>query len=515
MAVHPSHGTSHGSPALQVPFLLPAGEPLAMCTPAEWGLVSLGRSAVVDLPGQFFDLSEIGECLAVWPEKLTRWPRYTDTGDNGGGLDNHFQGFQRLRTPGYCVVTGGDPHEPVSNLFIVRMGSRGTSAIWGSNLKDGPLPPREDRCVARLDIDSTFWHAGGMAQLGDVLAIPLENSDGAGSRVEFIEVREPTRPTVLGCAIDRPGVKGGAVALTRLDDGRFVAAVWSDSESRKPEKHMDLYISESTSLLGAQWHGPFCHTTAIEAIPKFQTICFLRDRDENGSATDLYMLGFENEAEIAPKPKGPHHGILYHVTLPAEVGGTGDRLEFQQVASPKNFQCTADFADMDAATGVYVSPSGVLAVYCAHHFTRRGPHNKFLIRFQEFYSTGPGSADASVNSLSDSRIELFDSPGLAGEPLTLIGDRAAVDDFEAIFINGKPFSKRVSSVRCRLAKGFAFVLYRDRRRKGGGALAIEGRGSPVVIERLADHGFDDTARSCGVVATNIARNLKDITWIAE
>lgn len=494
-------------------MLFPAGEPLNLCTPAEWALVSLGRSAVLDLPGQFFDIDEVGDRLAVWPAGLTNFPRYTDTGDNNGGLDNHFQGFQRLRTPGFAAVTGGDPHAPMSHLFIVGMGSRGTSAIWGSNLSSGPLPPVEDKCVARVNLNDTLWHAGGMAQLGDVLAIPAENSDAGGSRIEFLEVRDPTRPTVLGCAIQRPGVKAGAVALTRLDDDRFVVAVWSDSEKTAPEKHMDLYITHGTTLLGATWQGPFCFTSEVASIPKFQTVTFLWDTNEQGQKTDLYLLGFENEALIAPKPAGPHRSILYHVTLPTQVGGPGPTLDLQQVGTQKTFQCVADFADMDAATGLHVSPSGVLGVYCAHHFTRRGHDDKFLLRFQEFFSSGPISADAPVHSLGDSRIHLFDQPDLAGDPLRLIGDRAAVNDFSKIFKDGQPFSQRVSSVRCRLAAGFAFVVFRAKDQKGAAPLAIEGLGTPVTVANLATVGFDDTARSCAVMAARTARNLPGVIWI--
>jgi hypothetical protein len=283
-------------------------------------MTSVAGDEVVDLPGQFFGAAEIGERLAVWPNRLANWPRYTDTGDNGGGLDNHFQGFQRLGVPGYAVLSGGDPHAPRSHLFVMRMASRGSAAMWGSNLLESSLPPANDVFVSRLDLNATLWHAGGMALLGDVLAIPIENSDAGGSRVEFLDLRDPTRPTDLGSGISRRGAKAGAVALTRMEDGRFLAAVWSDSEKVAPEKHLDLYLSADASLLRTTWSTPFCFTTEVAAIPKYQTVSLLWNLDERGDRTDLYLLGFENRADKAPDPRGPNYGDIYHVTLPRELG---------------------------------------------------------------------------------------------------------------------------------------------------------------------------------------------------
>lgn len=477
-------------------------------------MISVIGDDVVDLPGQFFGAAEIGERLAVWPKGLAQWPRYTDTADNQGGVDNHFQGFQRLGTPGYAVISGGDPHAPRSHLFVMRLASRGAAAMWGSNLLLGSLPPAEDGFVARIDLNPTLWHAGGMALLGDVLAVPIENSDAGGSRVEFFGFRDPTRPTDLACGIARPGVKAGAVALTRMEDGRFLVGVWSDSELRPPQQHLDFYMSTSTSLLGTGWNGPFCFTIEVARLPKYQTIALLWNLDELGERTDLHLLGFENGAKFPPDPAGPNYGHIYHVSLPRELGGFSDTLELEGLDPPKLFHCVDGFSDMDAATGVYRSPTGILGVYCAHHHVRRGERNKFLARFQEYMSTGPSIGTFPPASLGESRIELYDLTGFRGEPLLLLSGQARIDDLDTVQVHGQPFARRISSLRCVIPPGFAFVLYRDFDQKGVNPLVIEG-GSPIVeVPDLAAHGFSNAALSCALVALRAARQLVDATWIS-
>ena len=410
------------------------------------------------------------------------------------------------------MLSGGDPHTPRSHVFVMRMASRGSAAMWGSNLLQSSLPPVEDVFVGRIDLNATLWHAGGLALLGDVLAVPIENSDAGGSRVEFLNLRDPHRPTNLGSGIARKGVKAGAVALTRMEDGRFLAAVWSDSERTAPAQHLDLYRSTGTTLLRTGWEGPFCFTREVAAVPKFQTVTLLWNVDEGGVRTDLYLLGFENGAKAAPDPRGPNYGRIYHVTLPDELGGGGDTLELMDIGE-REFRCAEAFADMDAASGVYRSPTGTLGVYAAYHFVKRGEGNKFFARFQEYMSSGPAVGRFAPASLSDSRIELYDLPGLQGDPLLLLSGQARIDNLDTVQVHGKPFANRISSLRAFIPAGFAFVLYREFNQQGARPLAIEGGAAVVELLDLADHAFSDAARSCAVVAIRAARQLEDATWI--
>lgn len=493
-------------------MLHPGGVPIVRCTSSEWDLTSTAGDRIANLPAQFGNLSADGERLALWPTKLIPSPRYTSTPANALGRDNHFQGIQRLRLPGVAVISGGDPHTPMAHLFVVALPSRGAAAEWGSNLAEQTLPPLDDKVVLRLDLNATLWHAGGMALLGDVLAIPVENSDGGGSRIEFLNLRDPRRPTDLGSGISRPGAKAGAVALTRLPDGRYLAAVWSDSESAAPSKHLDFYRSNLPTLLAATWSGPNCVTDPVQGLPSFQTIALLWDTAANGSERRLYLAGFENAKDIAPDPEGPNRGELHEVTLPDDQDDNGSGFGLREEAV-KIFTCLPNFADMDAGTGIFRSEAGVLAVYCVYHHIMRGPKNQMLARFQEYFSRPENGEDTPVTSLAHSRVELFDQAGLGGAPLLLTGGALEIPDLDAANIRGAPIPRRASSLRVRLPDGFALVLYRETRKKGKRPLGVRGTGATVEVPRLADHDFENLARSCSVVARRVAEELEGIRFV--
>jgi hypothetical protein len=201
------------------------------------------------------------------------------------------------------------------------------------------------------------------------------------------------------------------------------------------------------------------------------------------------------------------------VLLPGHLGGPDASLELQQVDEPKVFECEESFADMDAGTGTYVNADGTLAVYCAHHFIREADGGRFTMRFQEFFSTGP-IADAPVAAVEESRVQLFDQPNLVGEHLLLAGPhQARVNDLDTVLVRGKPFSKRISSLRCRLPDGFALVLYREPKCRGARPLVVGGGGGSLEIANLGDHDFNDLARSCAIVATRVASNMEDAQWV--
>jgi hypothetical protein len=378
----------------------------------------------------------------------------------------------------------------------------------------GSHPPDEDRLVTRIDLHGTLWHGGGMALLGDILAVPIENSDGGGSRIEFLCCTNPEHPTAIPCGIDRGAAKAGAVAMARLPDGRILVAVWSDSELQSPKKHLDLYVSETDCLMDGRWEGPFCYTHEVDAIPKFQTIALLWDLDDRGQRTDLYLIGFENCADLAPNADGPHEGRLYHVVLPAEAGGAGSTLELTQVGEAKQFHCSSDFSDMDAATGIHVCADGTLVIYCAHHFLRETDpgKRKYVMRFEEFASSTPNPGP--IAAIEEARVVLFDLKGFGGDRLTLFGASAArVDDLDLLLVRGKPFSQRISSISCQLPRGFVLAVHREPGFRGNSPLVIPGTGDPVLVADLADHGFTDLARSCRIVASGVARQWGDAKWV--
>jgi hypothetical protein len=94
-----------------------------------------------------------------------------------------------------------------------------------------------------------------------------------------------------------------------------------------------------------------------------------------------------------------------------------------------------------------------------------------------------------------------------------LSGQARIDDLDTVQVRGQPFARRISSIRCVIPAGFAFVLYREFDQKGSNPLVIEGGSATVEIPDLAAHDFSDAARSCALVALRAARQLEDATWI--
>lgn len=350
----------------------PKAYPPSPALPDSDGAVELLPQEAEDLERQFELLPETGDHLACWPNDQVRWPRYVRTGDNAGGADNHFQGAQRLRDGPHFVVSGSDPAEPMSHLFVVRMASRASTSRWGTNL-NGKAPPAED-CIARtVGLDGRLWHAGGMAVLGDVLAVPVESSKLKCSEIRFLDVRHPESPAALsGWTIDRPEAKAGAVAVTRLPDGRMLVAAWSTSEpSPRDTKHLDCYVSTDADPLQPRFALRERLVAEVAHLPDFQTVCFVWHvpPDRASAGRQLYLIGFENTGAANPDFPGANRALLYRVELSSLLGGPANRAATTlPVVDEEVFRCRERFCNMDAGTGVFIGADGKLTVYSTFHF---------------------------------------------------------------------------------------------------------------------------------------------------
>jgi hypothetical protein len=103
-----------------------------------------------------------GEYLNAWDGGAFPRFRYTSTKHNGLGLNNHFQGMLRLRNGPYAAISGSDPHETMSHLFVLKLGSKIAcgSGPWRSNTLPGD-PLVRDSAVVTLELDTVLWHPGG------------------------------------------------------------------------------------------------------------------------------------------------------------------------------------------------------------------------------------------------------------------------------------------------------------------------------------------------------------------
>src|SRR5574341_496240 len=190
--------------------------------PATTATICDTNPMIADVEKTFAQIKTKGDYMAAWAGGYIQKPWYTTSIKNKIGFRNHFQGVQRLRHANYVVISASNPNEPMSNLFVVKMGSRKEHGNWASNIVNDGKPPPEDTIVKKLDLDSTMWHAGGLGTLGDILAVPIYGGKPLQGKIRFYDMRNPEQPQKLGVEIDRPGRKAYAATLTRLPKNQLM-----------------------------------------------------------------------------------------------------------------------------------------------------------------------------------------------------------------------------------------------------------------------------------------------------
>ncbi|MFQ5799548.1 MAG: hypothetical protein ACE5H0_12770 [Bacteroidota bacterium] len=347
-----------------------------------------------DVVSAFEAVPSDGERLAFWSGDVDDqsgpipWPRYTNTASNSLGFNNHFQGVQRLRNSSYLAVTGSDVHSGVAHLFLVHLASRSAIGRWGSNLvfATHPKNPSEtveqpipgDMVVTRVDLDTVLWHAGGLSTLGHLLAIPIDHGDDR-SKVVFYDASDPTNLNRLQPTIERAASRAAAVAVTRLPDGRYLAAVRSSTE-------YDFYVSRSDDFLDGFDSDSFVRwdrggvLPELRATSNLQNINFLNQCD--GS---LFMIGFRHTSPAAPTLPGQNVAYLFKVVFPD--GDYSQVPDIEQVGR-KVMSCSDSQCNFDAAAGAFITDDAELLVYGAAHY--RHPllddvnPQPTVVRFKEF-----------------------------------------------------------------------------------------------------------------------------------
>ena len=475
----------------------------------------VGTSGVADdasvdhVEAEFARLRGRGEYLAAHDGgRIDPW-RYTWHNLNNNGSENHFQGMQRLANGKFLAISGGDWRTSMSHVFIVRMGSRPKRGPWASNTtaKD-KRPADRDRIVGVVGIDSEMWHAGGMDVMGNVLAVPVEYpppgslplrrlanlplpNHGARtrSRVVFLDLSNPANPKRLRPTIERPRMKATAVALTRLPNSYYLAAVLS-------ARGLDFYLT-NTRRLGSGFRArpttwlPH-QVRALEGQERdfggYQTINFVSQSDGG-----LYLIGLRNTSPMAPTIGGDNNADLFAIDLPdsdrVPANATDSVLmpTITRVAS-RQLQCKHRQCNMAAAAGAYVDQGqgrgrgrGQLMVYSAYHWRHKG-----MIRFNEFRGLTRASK-RQVSQIKDGWIELFEKKFFGGRFLTLRGsDGFEIADFGEMRVQGSGFDNKVRSVRFQLPIGARYRLFQETnfRKK---IIDLIGTGDVSEIADLREH----------------------------
>jgi hypothetical protein len=312
-----------------------------------------------DVEGAFARIPLLGEHLTARVNGLIPKPRYRTSVRNLFGLLNHFQGIQRLPGSNHVAISGSNRSASPAELFIVRLGI--------DTLEPGT---RAGEIVARVDLDSAMRHVGGLSLEGTVLAVPLHGTNPRRAKVVFYDVSNPEHPRKLGTAIDRPGRKAGAAAVTRLSNGHFLVAVLSAFDGRP--RRLDFYLSCGPVLEDGFLKEPVTWRVAeVEARPGqeptfsyFQTISFIRQSDNR-----LYLAGFHNSFASPSALPGRDYADLYQVRFPeGTIDSTAPRLGRPSIVKVANrlLRCTNGYCNLDAAAGLAVdADTESLSVYAA------------------------------------------------------------------------------------------------------------------------------------------------------
>ena len=400
----------------------------------------------------------------------------------------HYQGMARTHGPGppYVFISrsGNDPicafcNHDYGNLLIVRMGSRDASGErfrtnrlirdWVSVVRDAngepvldengdfipwtkPPDPR-DTTVADITFNGedgwpSYGHPGGMQLVGDVLAVALETpyEGDPANLILFLDVSNPETPTRLSSFAPEPGTNysAGLIGLTPVTnqggegvrylmittggnnhDVRLYRSLSTDpanengatdlkSENIPWELLRSINKDEIESCSGgAEWP---------EGNGAYQSLNFVRQQSLNGP---LFVVGARN---TFPGTAGSDFLDLYEVNVDAYgnpeqcmLSRSGSR---QVTSYPYNGH--GDSANLAAASGTYVSPSGELVVYGTEYendgpfeIAENGLAGRRTVRFVEWRHRDMVRAD------SPTLRPTIETPGLVevdeGSSVTLAG----------------------------------------------------------------------------------------------
>ena len=329
---------------------------------------------------QFLGLQTRGSRIGFWDNKKFPNKRYHPKNPR----KNHFQGIQRFGDK--LIISGAFVGEEAAEIYS--LSKSGNQEIWGSNLQNGQ-PDITDQVTdyKLLNNDSDLkklWHAGGIASEDSVLAVALMG--GGKSAVTFYDLDNNFDPL---CRENRDHFKAGACALTKLTNGHYLLAVWSDSDDKSPanpneEYHIDYYLSREKNI-SAGFHQPAVNMIRNGPFrKKLQSIDFVWE-DDNGTHK-LHIAGFYS-ATLLPAAKR-HFGLLAPVDLPDSwvqdtpnpAPGTSPKI-IESLAVKKKFFCGNIFSfrnkwcHMSAGTCLHVTTKGRLVVYSVSHYIKPDNHH--------------------------------------------------------------------------------------------------------------------------------------------
>lgn len=476
--------------------------------------VSTSSRTVVDAQKVFSKISPVGDRLSVWCHEVLPSAEYKKYDiELLAGKRNHIQGIQRLNSGSYLAMSGCTTSTNASHLFIAALPSRHTHLPWRSNCLYRNRPSKADELLVTVGINesqtlkqyhgltSTHWHAGGIANAGDLLAVPVEGwLPTEGSKVLLFDLEKPEQPSVLKFYINRPGKKSGAVALYGSGNGDlFMAVLYAEGETKK----LDFYSFDNSQLhkVGNPDFDTFdCSETLSEPgytpdFGEYQSIQFIAQNDGR-----LFLVGFHNVG-MAGHAGTPNVADLFKVTfhsIPQQLGGydSSDVKGLVKTATLR-FESDHNWFDMDAGAGVYIDEHGGLSVHSCNGFKRRYSTKTYGINFCEFRPISSDFAPTLITDTSDGWIDLFEHESCCGRCIGLVGTaHTSLANFSNVYVGGQMMNNQISSVRFQLPKGTTYTLYNNTDFDvSNGVLELIGSGHVTTLPDLRLQSFGDKASS--------------------
>ena len=456
------------------------------------GNPSLDNYSLDDVVAGVQSLPRYGDHIAVHENHLIETDAYT-------GLHNHFQGIQRLRQGQYFVFSGGNIKDSHAHLFLVKLSFylhewkdnyrvpyRIQRGAVGSNILIKEKIPGVDQLEDIICLETgRYWHAGGIAMSGDILAVPLENRDEEKSMIAFYNFKNVKKIQRLNNMIVRPDAKCGAVALAQLKSGKLICVSWSDDDSA--QDRFEIYISRTKK-------NPFLFNPPItinyskaknkpSGKSKFQAIQLVQQTDGK-----LYIIATQNTNMLAPKLKGTNELLLFELNLKKTSKRRKQSASIKFILK-RRFASGGSYYNFAAACGIYVNRDKKISLYSGHHW-----RNEKSIRFAEFYDERIDRKQ-KLQDVDESRIELFEDKNYKKRKLLIYGKRfSKLKKYDDVYIHGGYFDDKITSIRYLLPEGVRYRLYDDsdfnKGNKRKNYLTLTGTGYPESIPDLSKMGYD-------------------------
>lgn len=349
--------------------------------------------------------------FSAWTDSVIDTPKYQQIQSNKykgiWGGSNHFQAIKRLpaylKLSNYFAITGSDPITPRSQLFIMRIDSSKNDLSLHKNSKHATIN-QHDNLIRAITLDESYWHAGGIDSVGKYLALAIDNE--TDSRILFYDILKPAQPKRLDVIIERPSRNAIAVGITRLQNGQFVVAVWTDGY-KNSSRGLDFYFSRTTKLLDGfedhhTIHVPDKSFENFMHQQNYQNISFINDYEGK-----IYLVGTGNTSATAPLKIGIDHADLFLVefkqvtpqmmerAMTYEPSGLVAKLSVGSLIpkvtfiKEKHMFCKQGICNFNAGANIYIPDQQHLFLYSLPHWLAKNGTQLNFAQYASIQKTYP------------------------------------------------------------------------------------------------------------------------------